>query len=60
MNAINAVSAVLTLQLGCQCSGWWLDIERQIFVPVWKRPLGVSIMKAGGLKGYSLGSRMRP
>ncbi len=24
------------------------------------RPFGVSIMNAGGLKGYSAGSRMRP
>jgi hypothetical protein len=60
MNAMSAVRAVRTLQLGCQCSGWWLEMDRQILVPVWKRPLGVSIMKAGGLKGYSDGSRMRP
>lgn len=60
MKAMSAVSAVRTLQLGCQCSGWWLEMDRQIFMPVWKRPLGVSIIKAGGLKGYSAGSRMRP
>ncbi len=60
MKAISAVSAVRTLQDGCQCSGWWLEMERQIFMFVSKRPLGVSIMKEGGLKGYSAGSRMRP
>lgn len=60
MNATSAVSAVRTLQLGCQCSGWWLDMERHILTLVWNRPLGVSIMKLGGLKGYSAGSRMRP
>jgi hypothetical protein len=51
MNAMSAVRAVRTLHEGCQCSGWWLDMERQIFTLVWKRPLGVSIMKLGGLKG---------
>lgn len=60
MNAMSAVSAVRTLHDGCQCSGWCEEMERQILTPVWKRPLGVSIMKAGGLKGYSAGSRMRP
>jgi hypothetical protein len=60
MNAMSAISAVRTLQEGCQCSGWWEEMDRQIFTPVWNLPLGVSIMKAGGLKGYSAGSRMRP
>lgn len=32
----------------------------QIFTPVSKRPEGVSMTKAGGLKGYSAGIRMRP
>ena len=58
--AMRAVSAVRTLQLGCQCSGWWLEMDRQIFTPVSKRPLGDSSRKLGGLKGYSGGSRMRP
>lgn len=60
MNAISAVRAVRTLQEGCQCSGWCEEMDRQILTPVWKRPLGVSIMNDGGLKGYSGGSRMRP
>lgn len=29
MNAMRAVSAVRTLHEGCQCSGWWLLIDRQ-------------------------------
>ena len=60
MNAMRAVRAVRTLQEGCQCSGWWAEIDRHIFTPVSKRPLGESIMNAGGLNGYSAGSRMRP
>lgn len=60
MNAIRAVSAVRTLHDGCHCSGWWLDMDRHILTPVSKRPLGDSIMKPGGLKGYSAGRRMRP
>ncbi len=59
-NAMRAVRAVRTLQEGCQCSGWWEEMERQILVLVSKRPLGDSSMKLGGLKGYSGGSRMRP
>ena len=51
MKAIIAVIAVRTLQDGCQCSGWWDEIERQILVLVWKRPFGVSIMKDGGFIG---------
>ena len=27
-------------QAGCQCSGWWAEMERQIFLPTSKRPLG--------------------
>ena len=28
MKAISAVRAVRTLQEGCQCSGWWLLMDR--------------------------------
>ena len=28
MKAMRAVRAVRTLQLGCQCSGWWLLMLR--------------------------------
>eukprot|EP00982_Pelagococcus_subviridis_P016694 31494-Pelagococcus_subviridis.AAC.11 len=51
MNDRTASSAVRTLHDGCQCSGWWLDIERQIFAFVSKRPEGVSSMNDGGLNG---------
>jgi hypothetical protein len=60
MKATSAVSAVRTDHEGCQCSGWCELMDRQILTPVSKRPLGESIMKAGGLKGYSAGSKMRP
>lgn len=60
MNAVSATSAVRTLQEGCQCSGWCEEMDRQILALVWKRPLGVSIMKEGGFMGYSGGRRMRP
>ena len=46
MNAIRAVSAVLTDQEGCQCSGWCLEMERQILLPTSNLPLAVSIMKS--------------
>ena len=49
-----------TPQSGFQLSGWKSEKERQILFPGSKRPLGVSITKAGGLKGYSAGMRMRP
>ena len=58
--AMSAVRAVRTLQDGCQCSGWWLEMDRQILTPVSKRPFGDSIRNEGGLKGYSGGNRMRP
>ena len=51
MKAMRAVRAVLTDQEGCQCSGWCAEMERQILTPVSNLPLGVSSMKAGGLKG---------
>ena len=60
MKAMRAISAVRTLQEGCQCSGWCEEIERQIFTPVWNLPFGVSIMNDGGLKGYSAGNRILP
>jgi hypothetical protein len=60
IKATRATSAERTLQEGCHDSGWWEEMERQILTPVSKRPLGVSITKAGGLKGYSAGMRMRP
>ena len=41
--AMRAVSAVRTLQEGCQCSGWCEEMDRQILALVSKRPLGVSI-----------------
>lgn len=37
-----------------------VPVHPHILTFVSQRPLGVSIMKAGGLKGYSAGSRMRP
>ena len=46
----NLRKRVLGLQRACA----------RTFTPVSKRPLGVSMMKDGGLKGYSGGSRMRP
>ena len=58
--AMRAVRAVRTLHEGCQCSGWCEEMDRQIFTFVSKRPVGESIRKEGGLKGYSGGSRMRP
>ena len=60
MNARTAVSAVRTDHEGCQCSGWCAVMERQIFVCVSNRPLGVRSTNEGGLNGYSAGSRMRP
>ena len=59
-NAMRAVRAVRTLHEGCQCSGWCEEMDKQILVFVSKRPLGVSMRKLGGLKGYSGGNRMRP
>ena len=43
------------------CDVYW-DCKGPVhtFTPVSKRPLGVSMMKDGGLKGYSGGSSMRP
>lgn len=58
--AMRAVRAVRTLQEGCQCSGWCEEMDRQILTFVSKRPVGDSIRKEGGLKGYSGGNRMRP
>jgi hypothetical protein len=60
IKAVSATRAVRTLHDGCQCSGWCEEMERQILVLVWKRPLGVSIMKEGGFMGYSGGRMMRP
>ena len=60
INARIAVNAVLTDQLGCQCSAWYDVIDKQIFVNVSKRPFGVKSIKFGGLNGYSTGSKMRP
>ena len=40
MNPMIASKAVLIDQLGCHDSGWWPDMERQIFLPISKRPLG--------------------
>ena len=45
MKAMSATSALRTLQEGCQCSGWYEDMDRQILTPTSKRPLGDSIMK---------------
>ena len=58
--AMRAVRAVRTLHEGCQCSGWCEEMDKQIFTFVSKRPVGESIRKEGGLKGYSGGSRIRP
>jgi hypothetical protein len=40
MKAMSAMSAVRTLQLGCQCSGWCWLMDRHSLVPTSKRPLG--------------------
>ena len=48
MKAMSATSALRTLQEGCQCSGWYEDMDRQILTPTSKRPLGDSIMKLQG------------
>jgi hypothetical protein len=40
MNPMMASRAVRIDQLGCQDSGWWPEMERQIFFPVSKRPFG--------------------
>ncbi len=45
MKAMSATSALRTLQEGCQCSGWYEDMDRQILTPTSKRPLGDSMMK---------------
>ena len=34
MKAIRAVNAVRMLHEGCQCSGWWEEMDRQIFMLV--------------------------
>jgi len=60
INARIAVNAVLTDQLGCQCSAWYDVIDKQIFVNVSNLPFGVKSIKFGGLNGYSTGSKMRP
>lgn len=60
MKAMSAMSALRTLHDGCHDSGWCEEMDRQIFMLVSNRPLGVSITKAGGLKGYSAGMMMRP
>lgn len=51
MKAMVAVSMVRIDQDGCQFLGWNPEIERQIFVPVTKRPEGVRNIISGGLKG---------
>jgi hypothetical protein len=60
MKAMRATRADLTLQEGCQLSGWKEEMERQILTPVSKRPDSESMTNAGGLKGYSDGMMMRP
>ena len=58
-----ATSAVMMVRMphaGCQCSGWCAEMERQIFLPTWKRPFGVRNTMFGGFIGYSAGSRIRP
>ncbi len=42
-----------TLHMGFHVSGWKSDMERHSRRLVSKRPFGVSIIIAGGLKGYS-------
>jgi hypothetical protein len=51
MKAMRATSALRTLQEGCHDSGWCEEMERHILTLVSNRPVGVSITKAGGLKG---------
>ena len=36
MKAMSAVRAVRTLQLGCQCSGWWLLMLRHTCGGKWR------------------------
>ena len=54
------VRMVETDQVGFQLSGWKSDIERQSRVSGRKRPLGVTIVIDGGLRGYSEGNLTRP
>ena len=60
MKPMIASSAVLIDQLGCHDSGWWPDIDKQIFLPTSKRPFGVRTMMCGGFMGYSVGRMIRP
>lgn len=63
MEGIKATSAVRMVRMpqdGCQVSWWCAVTERQMRVPVSKRPFGVRRMISGGRSGYSGGRRMRP
>ena len=40
INPMMANKAVRMDQLGCQVSGWYPDMERQIFFPTSNRPFG--------------------
>ena len=51
MKLSSPVRMVATDQAGFQLSGWKSLMERQRRVLISKRPLGVSIMIRGGLKG---------
>lgn len=60
INDINATNTVLMLHDGCQCSGWYEDILKQILVPTSNLPLSLRRTMLGGLKGYSGGRIILP
>ena len=57
---MSAVMIVRMPHAGCQCSGWWAETLRQIFLPTLNRPDALSSAIDGGLNGYSGGSVILP
>jgi hypothetical protein len=51
MKLMMALSMSRSVQDGCQDSGWYAEIDRQIFLLISKRPLGVRKRIWGGLYG---------
>lgn len=51
MKETSPTRIVETIHEGFQDFGWKSEKERQSLVFVWKRPLGVIMRIAGGLKG---------
>ena len=45
---------------GNHVSGWYAEMDRQTFILVSNRPLGVSRTIDGGRNGYSVGSKILP